>query len=133
GATYGLPFPPLEDFQSAGAGESLELLLPAGGPSFRTNLALVDLGDAPKAEEHTSVGVEIYADAGALLDRFEADVPIAGGIQMTDLFRSRGLGDGHAAAWIRVSPAGGRIAAYATVIDQGTNAPLYAPASLAQR
>jgi hypothetical protein len=79
------------------------------------------------------VVVEIYADAGALLDRFESDVPIAGGIQMTDLFRSRGLGDGHAAAWIRVSPVGGRIAAYATVIDQGTNAPLYAPASLARR
>ena len=43
GGSYGLLIPALNAFQSAGGGESLEILLPAGGAGFRTNLALVEL------------------------------------------------------------------------------------------
>jgi hypothetical protein len=130
GGTYGLMLPALNAFQSAGGGESLEILLPAGGPGFRTNLALVDLSAAPGTGT-VSVRVEVFDESGALRDSFETPVPLAGGVQIVDLFHGRGLGDGPRSGWIRVSPAGGLVAAYASVIDNATNDPLYAPPVLA--
>jgi len=70
---------------------------------------------------------------GALRDRFETPVPLAGGVQIDDLFHGRGLGDGPPAGLIRISPSGGLVAAYATVIDNGTNDPMYVAAELAGR
>ncbi|MEO8585016.1 MAG: hypothetical protein ABI584_02545 [Acidobacteriota bacterium] len=133
GATYGMLIPALNAFQSVGAGEALEILLPAGGHRFRTNLALVELSAAPGSGGSVSVAVEVYGAAGALLDRFEATVPVAGGVQIDDLFRARGLGDGPVTGWLRISPAGGLLAAYASVIDNGTNDALYAAAALAAK
>jgi hypothetical protein len=130
GGTYGLLLPALNAFQSAGGGESLEILLPAGGPGFRTNLALVDLSAAPGSGT-TSVRVEVFDEAGVRRDAFDTPVPLAGGVQIDDLFHGRGLGDGPRAGMIRVSPAGGLVAAYASVIDNVTNDPLYAPPMLA--
>ncbi|MBP7678051.1 MAG: hypothetical protein KBB14_17230, partial [Thermoanaerobaculia bacterium] len=132
GGTYGVPLPPLNAFQMAGAGEALELFGVLGGPSFRTNLALVDMtafanGTTVRAR------VEVIGDGGAVLDAFDVNVPVAGGIQVDDVFRSRGLGDGPPAALIRVSPAGGLVGAYATSIDQGTNDAILVPAALAAR
>lgn len=132
GGTYGLLLPALNAFQSAGGGEALEILLPAGGAGFRTNLALVDLSAAPGAG-NVSVKVEIFDEAGVRRDAFETPVPLAGGVQIDDLFRGRGLGDGPRSGWIRVSPSGGLVAAYASVIDGATNDPLYAPPVLAAR
>ncbi|MGA7992223.1 MAG: hypothetical protein WCC53_12360 [Thermoanaerobaculia bacterium] len=132
GGTYGLLLPALNAFQSAGGGESLEILLPAGGAGFRTNLALVDLSAAPGSGV-VAVKVEVFDEAGVRRDVFETPVPLAGGVQIDDLFRARGLGDGPRSGVIRVSPAGGLVAAYASVIDNGTNDPLYAPPSLAAR
>jgi len=132
GGTYGLLLPALNAFQSAGGGESLEILLPAGGAGFRTNLALVDLSAAPGSGT-VSVKVEVFDDAGVRRDVFETPVPLAGGIQIDDLFHGRGLGDGPRAGVIRVSPAGGLVAAYASVIDNATNDPLYAPPMLAPK
>ncbi|MHB1044836.1 MAG: hypothetical protein ACYC4P_02380 [Thermoanaerobaculia bacterium] len=132
GGTYGVPLPPLNAFQMAGAGEALELFGVLGGPSFRTNLALVDMtafanGSTVRAR------VEVIGDGGAVLDAFDVNVPVAGGIQVDDVFRSRGLGDGPPAALIRVSPAGGLVGAYATSIDQGTNDAILVSAALAAR
>ncbi|MEO8587225.1 MAG: hypothetical protein ABI584_13760 [Acidobacteriota bacterium] len=132
GGTYGLLLPALNAFQSAGGGESLEILLPAGGPGFRTNLALVDLSAAPGSGT-VSVKVEVFDESGVRRDVFETPVPLAGGIQIDDLFHGRGLGDGPRAGVIRVSPAGGLVAAYASVIDNATNDPLYAPPMLAAK
>ena len=132
GGTYGLLLPALNAFQSAGGGESLEILLPAGGHGFRTNLALVDLSAAPGSGT-TSVKVEVFDEAGVRRDVFETPVPLAGGVQIDDLFRARGLGDGPRSGVLRISPAGGLVAAYASVIDNVTNDPLYAPPLLAAK
>jgi hypothetical protein len=132
GGTYGLLLPALNAFQSAGGGESLEILLPAGGTGFRTNLALVDLSAAPGTGT-VSVKVEVFDESGVRRDVFETPVPLAGGVQIDDLFHGRGLGDGPRAGVLRVSPAGGLVAAYASVIDNATNDPLYAPPILAAR
>jgi hypothetical protein len=132
GGTFGLLMPPLNSFQSAGPGESLEILGPQGGRNFRTNLSLVELtafADGPPV----GVRIEIYDDFGALLDGFETSVPTAGGIQLLDIFRARGLGNGPPAALIRVSPQGGLVGAFATTLDNGTNDPTYHGAVLASR
>ncbi len=132
GGTFGLLVPPLNSFQSAGAGESLEILGPQGGKNFRTNLALVELtafAEGPPAR----VRIEIFDDFGKSIDAFETSVPIAGGIQLLDVFRARGLGDGPPAALIRVSPLGGLVGAFATTLDNGTNDPTYFGAVLASR
>jgi hypothetical protein len=133
GGSYGLLIPALNAFQSAGGGESLEILLPAGGSGFRTNLALVELTTSFVSGPPVSVRVEVFDERGALRDRFETPLPLAGGVQIDDLFHGRGLGDGPPAGLIRISPSGGLVAAYATVIDNGTNDPMYVPAGLAAR
>lgn len=132
GGTYGLLLPALNAFQSAGGGEALEILLPAGGAGFRTNLALVDLSAAPGSGT-VAVKVEIFDEAGVRRDVFETPLSLAGGVQIDDLFHGRGLGDGPRSGWIRVSPSGGLVAAYASVIDNATNDPLYAPPVLAAK
>lgn len=132
GGTYGVPVPPQNGFQMAGAGESIELFGALGGPSWRTNLALVDM-TAFADGKTVRVRVELVGDGGGTLDAFDVNVPVAGGIQLDDVFRSRGLGDGPPAALIRVSPAGGLVGAYATSIDQGTNDAILVPAALVAR
>jgi hypothetical protein len=116
----------------AGSGESIELFGALGGPSWRTNLALVDMtafanGNTVRAR------VELVGDGGGTLDAFDVNVPVAGGIQLDDVFRARGLGDGPPAALIRISPAGGLVGAYATSIDQRTNDAILVPAALVAR
>ncbi len=132
GGTYGVPVPPLNAFQMAGAGEALELFGALGGPSFRTNLALVDMSAFADGKT-VRVRVEVIGTGGGTLDAFDVNVPVAGGIQIDDVFRSRGLGDGPPAALLRVTPFGGLVGAYATSIDQGTNDAILISAALAAR
>jgi hypothetical protein len=131
GGSYGLLIPALNAFQSAGGGESLEILLPAGGAGFRTNLALVELSSSFVSGAPVRVRVEVFDETGVRRDIFETPLPLAGGVQIDDLFHGRGLGDGPLAGVIRVSPSGGLVAAYASVIDNGTNDPMYVAAQLA--
>jgi hypothetical protein len=133
GGTYGLLVPPLNEFQSAGPGETLEILGPTGGAGFRTNLALVELSAPFATGTDPAVRIEILNEAGVLIDSFETTVPLSGGVQLNDLFRGRGLGGGPAAALLRVSPFGGLVGAYATTTDNGTNDPAYFGASLAAK
>lgn len=131
GGSYGLLIPALNAFQSAGGGEALEILLPAGGAGFRTNLSLVELSSGFVSGPPVSVHVEVFDETGVRRDVFETPLPLAGGVQIDDLFHGRGLGDGPAAGLIRISPSGGLVAAYASVIDNGTNDPMYVAAQLA--
>lgn len=131
GSTYGMLVPPLTAAQVAGAGETLEIVGPIGGSDSRTNLSVVKLDPNPGR-----VDVRIFDESGALLDGFERELPGYGGVQIDDLFRARGLGDGPKAALIRVSfapgePYGVRLAAYATTVDNGTNDPVYFAGRLA--
>ena len=132
GGTYGVPLPPLNAFQMAGAGEALELFGVLGGPSFRTNLALVDMSAFADGKT-VRVRVEVIGTGGGTLDSFDVNVPVAGGIQIDDVFRARGLGNGPPAALLRVLPAGGLVGAYATSIDQGTNDAILISPALAAR
>ena len=125
GSTYGMLVPPLVASQIVGPGETLEILGPTGGAASRTNLSLVKLDYRPGV-----VHVEIHGENGTLLDEFDQVVPAKGGVQVNDLFRTRGLGDGPRAALLRLSlppgdPSSVRLAAYATTIDNGTNDPVY--------
>jgi len=130
GGTYGYLMPALNSFQSAAPGDSLEILGVLGGEHFRTNIGLVELTGLPTSGSG-SVRVELIDEKGATIDAFTVNVPIAGGTQLNDVFRARGLGDGPLAALIRVTPLSGTFAAYATMIDNGTNDPVYLAANLA--
>jgi hypothetical protein len=127
GSTYGTLLPPLGVSQSAAVGETLEILGSIGAHTSRTNLALVNL----VSYESASVHVQILDGRGSILDSFDQVVAPGNGVQINDIFRARGLGDGPGAALIRVSPSSGTIAAYATVIDNGTNDPVYFAGNLA--
>jgi hypothetical protein len=137
GSTYGAELPALDAIQTGTDGDSLEILGPTGGPASRTNLALVGVGDGYLEpwmtgwNQPVSAQIEILDDHGALLDSFQVSVPFRGGVQINDLFRTRGLGDGPKAALIRVRPSGGFLAGYATTIDNGTNDPVHFAANLA--
>jgi hypothetical protein len=137
GATYGMQLPALDALQTGTDGDTLEILGPTGGPAFRTNVALVGVGDGYLAPfmsawgQPVSAHVEILDDHGVLLDSFDVLVPFRGGVQVNDVFRTRNLGDGPKAALIRVRPTGGFLAAYATTIDNGTNDSVYFAANLA--
>lgn len=130
GGTYGTLMPPINLFGMATEGESLEILGPRAASTFRTNLAFVELsatgGTAPPTVE---IDVEIVDSRGEVRDRLTTTVPRAGGTQIDDLFRSRGLGDDFGPVLIRVKPRSGLVTAYATMLDRGTNDPvLFGPA-----
>ena len=132
GGTYGFLMPPLNNFQSATGGDTLEILGVVGGKQYRTNVGLVEL-TAFSNSVQAAARVEIVDEKGKTIDTFTVNVPVAGGIQINDIFHSRGLGDGPTAALIRISPLTGLIGAYATMNDNGTNDPTYLAANLVAR
>jgi hypothetical protein len=132
GGTYGFLMPPLNNFQAASSGDTLEIFGAVGDKRFRTNVGLVELASGFVASQPSvAVKIEIVNEKGVTVDSFSVNVPSAGGMQLNDIFHARGLGDGPAASIIRISPAGGQIGAYATIIDNGTNDPTYLAAQLA--
>lgn len=133
GGTYGFLMPPLNNFQSAGAGDTLEILGAVGGTEYRTNVGIVELTGFPSGVNPASVRVEIIDDAGKSIDSFTVTVPIAGGMQLNDIFHARGLGDSPRGVLIRVTPITGIIGAYATLNDNATNDPTYLAANLAAK
>ncbi|MBI2215586.1 MAG: hypothetical protein HYU52_18215 [Acidobacteria bacterium] len=131
GGTYGYVMPALNAFQSASAGESVEILGGVIDPRFRLNLAIVDTAGQPNGQSQR-VNVEIFASGGTRLDSFETNVPNAGGIQLADLLTARGLTSANPSpVVIRVSPLGGNFGVFATMIDNRTNDPTYLGAGLA--
>jgi len=130
GGTLGCIIPPLNSFQSAASGESLEILGVVGGSGFRANIGLVELSPNPNPNATNNVRIEIVNDRGVQIDSFQVTVPAAGGMQINDIFNARGL-TAPKAALIRIKPTGpGLIGAYATLTDNGTNDPSFLAASL---
>ena len=132
GGTYGFLMPPLNSFQSGGAGDTLEILGATLDPHFRTNLGLVDLTGFP-GPRPARARIDIIDDAGKSLDSFEISVPSAGGMQINDLFHGRGLPESTRGVLIRVSTIEGMIGAYAAFVDNGTNDSAYVAANLAAK
>lgn len=127
--SFGFAMPPFSSSQRAQTGDELEILGISGGGRFRTNLAIVGLS----SDVEVPVLIDVLDERGTLVDEFEVRLAGNAGLQIDDLFRARGLGDGPAAALIRIRPLGGTVGAYATLIDNGTNDPVYLPANLASR
>jgi hypothetical protein len=134
GATYGSLIPTLNNFQIAGPGDRLEILGISGGSGFRTNLGLVELapgnqtGPAP-----TSVRIHVLNQKLEDLDTFIVTVPPAGGMQVNDIFGSRGITPPEAAMLVVEVLNGGIVGSYATLVDNVTNDSTYLGAQLAAR
>lgn len=132
GGTLGCLIPPLNSFQSAASGETLEILGVVGDSRFRANIGLVELspfagGGPPRT---TDVRIRIIDENGVQIDTFQVALPMAGGMQINDVLRERGL-TAAKAVLIRVEPTGpGLVGAYATLTDNGTNDPSFLAASL---
>ncbi|HJQ36199.1 MAG TPA: hypothetical protein VKB93_03580 [Thermoanaerobaculia bacterium] len=131
GGTFGCLIPPLNAFQSAGPGETLEILGIVGGTEFRTNVGLVDL--TPNyVGQNVEARIHIVDQTGKELDSFSVNFASAGGMQINDIFNARGLAQ-PAAAMVYVEVIRGMIGAYATLTDNVTNDSTYLGANLHAR
>lgn len=129
GGTYGFLMPPLNSFQTATTGDTLEILGTALDNRFRTNIGLVDVSasftsTAPRAR------IEIIGTNDELLDSFETPIPSVGGTQLNDVFRARSLRHDALPVMIRITPLQGMIGAYAAMVDNESNDPTYFAANL---
>lgn len=130
GATYGSLIPTLNNFQIAASGDHLEILGISGGSGFRTNVGLVELSPLGGLSVETSVRILVLDQNLHQLDTFSVNVPRAGGMQINDIFGSRGIAAPEAAMIIVQVQSGGLIGAYATLVDNLTNDSTYLGAQL---
>lgn len=129
GGTYGFLLPPLNSFQTASAGDTLEIIGPALDPAFRTNIGLVDMSASETSPARARVEV-IGAAGGFTLDRFEVTLPPLGGMQLNDLFRAHQLPQDGTPVLIRITAINGMVGSYAATLDNGTNDSTYFAANL---
>ena len=131
GGTYGFLMSPLNNFQIGGSGDTLEILGAVADLKFRTNIGLVEMNPWP-TNQNATARIEILDSASQVIDSFTVTFPMAGGTQLNDVFRARGL-TVSGPVLIRVTPLGGTIGAYATTTDNGTNDSSYLAANLAAK
>lgn len=129
GGTYGSLVPPLNNFQIAAPGDTLEILGISGGNAFRTNLALIELSQT-NSNRHPEVRVRIFDDRLQELDSFVTTIESTYTKSFEDLFTLRGLTTPRAAL-IKVEVlTPGLVAAYTTLEDVATGDTTYLPANL---
>jgi len=129
GATYGSLIPPLNNFQIAASGDHLEILGVNGGTGFRANLGLVELSPSTTSGPEASIRIRVLDQNLHELDSFSIKFPRAGGMQINDIFGSRGVAPPEAAMLI-VEVSDGLVGAYATLVDNITNDTTYLGAQL---
>lgn len=128
GGTYGFLMPALNSFQTAGTQDTLTILGAINDDQFRTNIGLVDMNQA-LVGQGSRARIDIVGTNGLLIDTFEVTLGQAPGMQINDLFNARGIKT-KGPVILRVSPLVGAMGAYATLLDNGTNDPMYLPANL---
>jgi hypothetical protein len=134
GATYGSLIPPLNNFQIAPTGDVLEIIGATAGPGFRTNIGLVEVSSANVTAPPTIVRIRIFDQDRRPLDSFTISLPRASGVQLNDIFASRGIPTPAAALIVvEVHEGGGLVGAYATLTDNVTNDTTYLGAQLAAK
>lgn len=134
GGTYGALMPPLNSFQSAAAGDTLEILGTSTDSSVRTNVGLVDLsGGGVNQGQPRHATVAFYDKTGAKVDELTVAIPTSAGMQLNDVFRARNIDSSVGPVLIRVTSVDGLIGAYASMVDNGTNDSTYLPANLAAK
>lgn len=132
GGTYGFLMPPLNSFQSAAAGDSLEILGTTTDTATRTNIGLVDLMATVTARQpHATIA--IFDKSGVKLDELTVTIPSATVMQLNDIYRARNIPASTGPVLIRVTSVDGLIGAYAAAVDNGTNDSAYLPANLAAK
>jgi hypothetical protein len=124
GATYGCLIPPLNNFQRAVPGDTLEILGVNGGGNFRANLGIVELSPSGSLGA-TTVRITILDGMSKTLDSFTVSLQSSNGMQINDIFGSRGLTQPAAAMILVQVVDGGVIGAYATLTDNVTNDSTY--------
>jgi hypothetical protein len=133
GATYGSLIPPLNNFQIAPAGDSLEIIGATAGPGFRTNVGLVELSPVNFSVAPTSVRIRIIDQDHRELDNFTTLLPRASGIQINNIIAARGITPPTAALIVVDVLTDGLVGAYATLVDNVTNDTTYLGAQLAAK
>jgi hypothetical protein len=133
GATYGSLIPPLNNFQIAPSGDALEIIGATAGPGFRTNIGLVELSPVNFSIAPTTVRIRIIDQDRRQLDSFTISLPRASGMQINDIFVSRGITPPAAALIVVQVLDAGLVGAYATLTDNQTNDTTYFGAQLAAR
>lgn len=129
GGTYGSLVPPLNNFQIAAAGDTLEILGAGGGDAFRTNLSLIELSQT-NSHQNPVVRVRIYDHTLRELDSFETTIQSTFTNSFPNLFARRGLAT-PPTALIKVEVlTTGLVAAYTTLEDAATGDTIYLPANL---
>lgn len=131
GGTFGCLVPPFNAFQSAGPGETLEILGVMGGSGFRTNIGLLELSGGGGTNQGEA-RIRIVNESGVQLDAFTVKLALGGATQLNDVFSARNI-PYPAAAMIYVDVVQGLIGAYATLTDNVTNDSTYLGASLGAR
>jgi hypothetical protein len=132
GGTAGALVPPLNNFQIAGPGDTLEILGISGGDRFRTNLGLVELSQT-NTFGRANVRVRIFDEQHRQLDTFDTSIDSTYGRQIDDLFAHRNLQTPKAALIEVEVLGGGLVAAYATLVDGITTDATYLAANLAAK
>jgi hypothetical protein len=119
--TYGQTVPAVPEAAAIGLGESATLIQLSRSPDpasgYRTNLGLVNLTDGP-----VTAVVELYRADGGALGALTADLKPYEHRQLNDVFGLAGaveVGDGFAVVRTTTQE-GGRVLAYASVIDNGS-------------
>ncbi len=133
GGTYGFLMPPLNGFQMATTGDTLEILGTTLERRFRTNIGLVDVTSPTGQALPPRARIEIIGANGTLRDSFETSFQALGGTQLNDVFRARELAMDGTPVLIRITPLQGMIGAYAASLDNDTNDPMYFAANLAAK
>ncbi len=133
GATYGSLIPPLDTFQIAAFGDALEIIGATAGPGFRTNVGLVELSDVKTGAAPTTVRIRVIDQDHHELDSFTVTLQRAAGVQINNIFASRGITPPAAALIVVEVLDEGLIGAYATLTDNLTNDTTYLGAQLAAK
>jgi len=118
--TFGQFIPAIPFSQFVGSkGSVLTLQQVAQSQAFRTNVGLVE-----GAGEPATVLLSVFGDDGAKLAEFTQALTAGQHIQMNGLLAAHNLSVNDGRIEVRVTSAGGKVTAYASVVDNATNDPL---------
>lgn len=117
GGSFGLSLPADAVTSAAGAGSTLVLV-----PSFRANGFRVNVGVTEVSGKSASVEVALRDSSGALRALVPRLVPAGGLVQLNDIYSLTNLAPDPAdRIEVRVTDGAGKVAAWATPVDDSTN------------
>ncbi|MGA7990668.1 MAG: proprotein convertase P-domain-containing protein, partial [Thermoanaerobaculia bacterium] len=117
GGSFGLAIPADAAASAAGAGTAVVLVPAFRATGFRVNVGVTEITGKP-----VSVEILLRDSSGALRSLIPRAVPAGGLVQLNDVYGMTGLEPAAADRFeVRVTGGAGRIAAWATSVDDSTN------------